>query len=769
MKFQGANEVPALVGLEELPGKSHYYIGQDPSAWRDVHQYARVGYRQVYPGIDLAFYGNQRELEYDLVVAPGADPRAVRLTFEGAEALRVDDDGNLAIQVGGGELRQLKPIVYQEVEGVRRAVAASYEVRPNGEVGFEVAAFDPREPLVIDPVLSYATYVGGTGVGVYPYSSGDDARGIAVDAFGNAYVVGTTTSVDFPIAGRPSTYHGNGDAFVLKLDPTGSNLLYSTFLGGSDKDQGIGIAVDRSGNAYVTGWTLSPDFPTTPLAFQTTYGGTQYRTDFPLGDAFVVKLNDAGSIVYATYLGGSDDDAAVAISVDSQGSAYVAGLTSSSGFPFDHDLCTAAHNYFVTKLNAAGSKLVYSTCFPGGIEALAVDAAGNAYLAGEASSDFPTVQPIQQYRGFGDAFVSKLDPSGAALVYSTFLGGTAGDRATAIAVDRSGNVFVTGSTTSPDFPTVNAIQPAIASTPPLPGGEFASDAFVAKIDATGSSLVYSTYLGGSDSDFATALAVDASGNAYVTGVSDTSTASDFPLVNAFRPPSAAGNCCVGDFVAKVNPSGSALVYSTGVMQGGLSSIAVDGSGSAYVAGTASVPGLATPGAFQTTIKGGTDAVVAKISEGAGNLILSQGFLVKDHMLPTGPDWTATKDVPWLTLSQYSGTGPSTVLAIVDTTSLPPGPHAGAIVVSAPGADNSPQSVAVNLTLSTVTIQSATANPGGPYVNPLDGPVPFDGSGSLDPLGSIAPTLGTSATAPLGPGSGRSTPTPTSASTPSSSR
>src|SRR2546427_2897345 len=325
IKFVGANPRPKVSGLEEFPGKSNYFIGNDPTKWRtNISHYSKVLYENVYPGVDLVYYGNQRQLEYDFIVAPGTDPGAIGLGIEGAGHMELDAQGNLNLHTDGGELRLHKPVLHQEVAGVRREVAGGYVLGEGNQVSFEVAAYDASQPLIIDPVLVYSTYLGGSdGVG----GGADLGRAIAVDAAGNAYVTGQTGSADFPTASPIQLTHGGGssDLFVAKLNPSGSGLIYSTYLGGSGEDIAFGIAVDAAGNAYVAAGTSSTNFPTAN-AFQATFGGG--------GDAIVAKLNAAGSaLLYSTYLGGSGHDTSSGIAVDSQGNAYVAGSTQSANFP----------------------------------------------------------------------------------------------------------------------------------------------------------------------------------------------------------------------------------------------------------------------------------------------------------------------------------------------------------------------------------------------------------------------------------------------------
>ncbi len=390
MKLVGANAAPVAQGMNELPGKVNYFIGNDSKKWRTgVATYEKALFKQVYPGVDLVYYGNRRELEYDLKVAPGANPRAARLAFEGARRIRIDKRGDLVLSTAAGELRQRKPVAYQETNGARKEISARFVMKGARQVGFEIARYDTSKPLVIDPALSYSTYLGG--------SEQDDAHGIAVDASGNAYVTGFTSSFDFPVTASLQPVPGDSfNAFITKLNATGTALIYSTILGGNDAEFGFDIAVDAAGNAYATGDTFSTDFPMmNPV--QSTNAGAD--------DAYMTKLNSTGSaIIYSTYLGGNRSDFGQRIAVDVAGSAYVTGVTLSNTFPTANAL-----------------------------------------------------QPV--FGGMRDGFITKLNPAGTAFVYSTYIGGIGRDFGIGIAADSAGNAYVVGSTSSPDFPTSNALQP----------------------------------------------------------------------------------------------------------------------------------------------------------------------------------------------------------------------------------------------------------------------------------------------------------------------
>jgi hypothetical protein len=607
MKLVGTNPSPEVTGLEELPGKSNYFIGSDPARWRtNVATYARVKYRDVYPGIDLVYYGNQRQLEYDWIISPGAEPGAIRFAIEGAKRIKVDSSGDLVLAIAGGEVRLHKPVVYQETEGVRHEIAGGFVSPSNHEVAFSIADYDRTRPLVIDPILIYSTYLGG---------SGDDfTNGIAVDSSGSVYVTGSTSSTNFPTANplQPASGGGSYDAFVTKFNPSGSALVYSTYLGGSGDDSGNGIALDSSGNAYVTGSTSSTNFPTAnPL--QPASGGGSY-------DAFVTKFNSSGSVlVYSTYHGGAGEDKGLGVALDSSGDAHVTGSTLSTNFPTASPL-QPAHgggaftDAFVTKFNPSGSTLVYSTYHGGSRHdtgnAIAVDGSGNAYLTGTTrSTNFPTANPRQPaltYIEYTDAFVTKFNPSGNALVYSTYHGGFSDDYGQGIAVDPTGNAYVTGYTSSSDFPTVKPLQP-------IRGGDF-YDAFVTKFNSSGGTLVYSTYHGGSGNDTGHSIAIDSSGNAFVTGYTFST---NFPTANPLQPAIASPDA-PDAYVTKFNQAGSALVYSTyhgGNSHDSASGIAVDSADRAYVTGKTGSTNFPMANPFQPVNAGGiNDAFVSKIGE-----------------------------------------------------------------------------------------------------------------------------------------------------------
>jgi photosystem II stability/assembly factor-like uncharacterized protein len=482
MKLVNSNAA-ALEGINQLAGKSNYLTGNDARQWvTGVANYAAVRQQNVYRGIEVIYYGNQQELEYDFKVAPGANPKAIAIAFEGVRGMRIDANGDLVLGTAAGVLRQRKPFVYQETDGVKTQVAGRYEIKGKHRVGFRVGAYDRRKPLVIDPVLSYSTTFNG------------EIADVKVDAAGNAYVTGFTTPGSLtPTSGAAQlSGAGESEAFVAKLNAAGSSLLYSTFLGGSGSDIAGGIAVDGQGNAYVAGTTSSKDFPTTPGAFQTIHSNLSNPSDtaefFPY-EAFIVKLNATGAaLLYSTYLGSRGNQSANSIAIDTAGNAYVTGATGgSNSFPttpgvFQPNRATGAAgdtfgtDAYVTKLNASGTGLVYSS-FLGGTSfidtgySIAVDAQGNAYVTGATSStNFPTTAGAFQTvapTGSLNAFVTKVNATASALIYSTYLGGKGSDSAYAIAIDTAGNAYVTGTTASIDFPVANASQASLGSSPTI--------------------------------------------------------------------------------------------------------------------------------------------------------------------------------------------------------------------------------------------------------------------------------------------------------------
>ena len=616
MQLLGTAASPAISGLDPLPGTANYLIGNDPKKWHtNLPTYARVRYGQVYPGVDLIYYGNQHQLEFDFIVQPGTDPAAIDLGFRGEIAdhplrLKIDPTGNLVVDGPAGGVLLPRPIIYQQSGNRREPVDGTYLLTANQHLTFRLGAYDHTRPVVIDPILTYSTFLGG--------NNGDAATAIAVDAAGNAYVTGTTYSTNFPTtpgALGPATLPS--PTFVSKLSTDGSTLLYSTCIGGLlSGTNSTSIAVDDSGSAYVAGYTYASDFPTTPGAFQHTFSR-------PL-TAFLSKLNSTGTgFVYSTLIGG--DTIAEGVAVDSTGHAYLAGDSESGDYPTTPGAYkTTIHfpgvNAFLTKFDPTGSSLVYSTLLGDFAEltGLALDKSGDVFLTGYTDgTSFPTTPGA--ISSTGSTFVTKFDPTGSALLYSTRLPGS--EVAMAIAIDSTGNAYLTGFTQGGNLPTT----PGALKTTDCPS---CNDAFVSKLNPTGTALVYSTYLAGDhqatsifdDGEGGHSIAVDSAGTAYIVG---STLLPYFPTTpDAFQKTYGGGD--EDGFFTRLNASGSAILYSTflgGKGRDSATAVALDPAGNAYVAGSisGSSPGVAstfrtTPNSYQPTYGGGDyDAFVAKFS------------------------------------------------------------------------------------------------------------------------------------------------------------
>lgn len=519
MRLVGGNSNPQISAGSLLPGTINYYRGSNPANWQTgVKQYASVAYRDVYPGVNMVFHGEQRQLEFDFVVAPGTDPKTIGMGFKGAKKLSTDGSGNLILTSSAGNVVLHKPVAYQEKYGNREIVEAAFQVKSGDEVGLNLGAYDRARELVIDPALSYATYLGGSGE--------DEIFGIAVDGSGNAYVAGQMASPNFPTQSGTVSSSGSFDAFVTKVSASGTTLDFTTVLAGTGTDAALGIAAAKDGSAvFVVGNTGSTNFPSTLTIGP---GGGQ--------DAFVAKLDATSGTAtagYITRIGGTAIESGNGIAVDSSGNAYIGGETESTDFPTTglYTSNAGAPDGFVAKINGAGSALLFSTYLGGSnadlVTSIAVDTANpaNMYVGGiTASSDLPATSGVLQptAKGGGDAFVSEIKANGSGIAYLTYLGGTGQDSVVGIAVDAAGEAYVTGDTTSTDFPIHNAAQGSNGG-----GG----DVFVTKLNASGTALVFSTYYGGTLDDAGTGIALDALGDAYVTG---RTLSSNYPVSGAFQ-------------------------------------------------------------------------------------------------------------------------------------------------------------------------------------------------------------------------------------------
>jgi len=678
MKLAGAAGSVAPEGIDQLPGRSNYLIGNDPATWRrDIPQYARVRYRQVYPGVDLVYYGRQGLLEYDFELAPGADPRRIQLTFEGIRTTKLLA-GDLVLGTDGGDIYLRAPLVYQADGEDRRQIEGRFALLGGDKVGFEVGRYDHSKRLVIDPVLSYSTYFGGSG-GAEMFPT------VAVDASSFIYVTGSTSSPNLPLSGTPYQKTlapgATANAFVAKFDPTGATLVFSTYLGGDGTDATIGIAVDAAGNSYVAGTTSSSNFPT-QNAFQMTpkAAGTH---------AFVSELDTNGSTLkYSTYLSGSGTDTASGLALDNKGFVYAIGITNSTDFPTAPAAGTiqasllGTNAFFVVKVDPSTSgtnSLPFSTYFGGGNPTTGTVAGGGIavdnnpsgsnifitggtnylYTASNATTDFPirnAAQPCLDTPTIStitsnlscpttglpttggvvnmDAFVAKLTPgitSGPEVLYSTYLGGTGQDVGYGIALDASGNAYVTGSTNSPAFPMVlgglagagyqKCLNSPPSTTTPCPTTSANTDAFIGKINnpvtGTGSTstnveLVYFTYIGGSGNDTGRAIAVDNIQGARVIG---STASSDLATLN---PVQSTLNGIQNAFAARIDTLGTASTTSQFVTYLGGSGtdtgtgIAVDTSTNTFLTGETNSPDFPTASPFLGTLQGTQDAFLAKL-------------------------------------------------------------------------------------------------------------------------------------------------------------
>ena len=591
LQLMGSNKAAQANGLDQLPGKSNYYIGANEKDWRSgIPQYSAVTFKSVYPGTDLQYYGKDGQLEYDLVLSPGADPGLIKFKVTGADRIELNSSKNLVLHIHQGTIELRKPAIYQkEEDGRRQSVSGDFVVSGN-VVGLRIGDYKKDRQLIVDPVLSYSTLIGA--------NSNTTVVGVAADGSGDMLITGTTYATNYPAVNAfQAKNNGNANIFVTKLNPSGNVILYSTYLGGSASDNAAAIAVDASGSAYVTGTANSSNFPTTPGAFMTSCPNGLGICD----TGFVSKFLSDGTLAFSTYTGGSVAPSH-AIAVDSAGEAYITGTVESSDLPttagsfetsYPGAACQCA-SAFVEKLNASGSTLVYSTYFgspstPANLiftigSSIAVDSAGSAYVVGNTTG-IPTHNAIQgSYVGGGslvpNAFITKFSPDGNSLEYSTYLGGSstyffsyAGDFATSVAVDSSGNAHVAGTSSSCDFPlSLKALSTACVTT------EYDQKIFALALNSTGSQLLFSTFLASGNTP---SIAVDSKGNSYVAG---NTTSAQFPVLHPLERTSQQSGSTT--FVSELDPSGKPL-FSTyfGATYGASSAgIALDSTDGVYLAG-----------------------------------------------------------------------------------------------------------------------------------------------------------------------------------------
>ncbi len=606
VSFEGSSATTTIQGEQRLKASVNFLIGSQQEQWKTgLPVYEKIRYRNLYSGIDLTYGASGHRIKSEFLVAPGADPNRIRVEYAGADQLSIEPDGDLVVREGKAELREQAPLIYQHARsGERLAIPGRYVLLDSHTVGFAIGEYDRSLPLVIDPVLSYATYLGGSGMSA--------VTGLAADSSGNLYVAGWTEAANFHIVAPEQPSNAGGvDAFVAKLNPAGTSLLYATYIGGNSDDRAAAIAIDSSGEAYVTGSTGSTNFPLmSPISSK--LGGGR--------DAFALKLSAIGNtLLYSTYLGGTNTDWGYGIAVDASGNAYIAGDTMSANFPIlgaAQSTFGGNQDAFVTKLNPSGS-IVYSTFLGGSgvdhVGGIALDSSANAYIAGgTTSTNFPVVGPIQAAnRGSEDAFLTKLNAAGSRFVYSTYLGGSGGgtgfpEVGNAVAVDSSGNAYIAGATNSSNFPvTAGAFQTQFTSV---------EAGFVAKVNPSGSALVYCTLLGGSAFNWASGIAAGSNGSAYVAGYTSSA---DFPSV---APVQSSFNGLYDAFVSVLTPAGNSLSFSTfygGTGSDSANAIALDPSGNIYAGGQTGSLDMTMLNPIQATNSGGAIGWLARFGVTSG--------------------------------------------------------------------------------------------------------------------------------------------------------
>jgi len=753
-RLSGAAKSPAVIGEDQKPGRVNYFIGKDPAKWRtNVPIYAKVRYKNVYPGIDLVYYGSGRQIECDFVVSPGADPNRIQFEITGANEIRVDAADSLLLKTNGAELHFESPIVYQESNGQRLVINGGYVVSDPTHFRFHVAHYDPTKPLVIDPVLVYSSYLGGSGT--------DQPAGIAVDNAGSVYIAGFTNSPDFPLATLGTVSTGVDHVFVAKLDPTGSNLVYSDYIGGSNQDFGYALTLDSANNIYVTGNTRSSDFPVV----------NPYQASLPgVYSGFLTKISANGSsILYSTYLGGNAYDQPSSIAINNAGEVYLAGFSSSLNFPMANAYQpTASPNQgglhgvygFVTKFSADGSSLVYSTylagnwnvptctqgtCWPSPfslIYGIAVDSTDNAYVTGNTNTyNFPATPGAYLTTDSAPldamiSFVSKFSSSGS-LVYSTYLYGASGASAqtAAIAVDSSGSAYVTGE--APSDGTFPITSTTICDPRVYFGG--CGYAFVTKFDPTGSTLQYSTFLSPYNGAFPQAIALDQNNDAYVLCLTSSPTVSIQNGIELYTSPDDL-------LVAEIDPiastelfasylGGSAAQYPAG--------IALDSSGSIYIGGqTLSTDFPVTSAAFQDTLAGTANAFVLKIGPNS-----APGFTVTPALLQYSIQQVGTTSPPQTALLRNMGSSPLSISSIAVNGDFAETDNCGSSVPAAASCTFSVTFTPTGAWTRSGSIQVQDDAAGAPHFINLSG-IGSGGTAALAPASLVfsAQPVGTSSTA-----------------------
>jgi uncharacterized protein (TIGR03437 family) len=700
MKLVGA-ERGTPEAVDKLPGTSSYFIGNNPKAWRTgVPQYAKIVYRGVYPGVDLVYYGDHGNLEYDFRVAPGGDPTQIHIAYEGATGVALDQSGNVVLSTAAGEIRQRSPHVYQETAGSRKTVRANYRLEGRNTLGLALGKYDPQLPLVIDPVLEYATYFGGGGP--------DTANAVKTDSTGSVYIAGSIATPQFagdPFSPASTSPYSDTTAVVIKFAPDQNTIQYVAQIGGDGQSVATHLAIDSLGALYITGQTNSTHFPVVSAVDDTNKAGSF--------TPFVTKLaSDGQTLIYSTYFGGTGLDTAGGITVNAAGMALVTGQAAAPDFPLTDSSVTTARGSkaYLARFNPDGT-LNFSKLFGGTANtkgtAIALDNNSNIYVVGTTTApDFPTKGAFQSnflkdpligpILGLRASFATKFSSDGATLLYSTLFGGTGDDAASGAAVDAQGNLFMAGSTSSTDLTIMNSVQSSNA------GGK---DGFIAELGPQGNTLLFSTYFGGSRNDAISAIALDNNGNIHVTG---STTSSDLPMVKAvgLKTKDANATRINNVFAAKLSPNGQGIVYTTtlgGSEDDSASGITVDSNGSAYVVGTTSSPDLPVAGAFQATYGGNYDMFLVKLDADmvapsslsvlpislnftmtAGGTAPPPQLLNVAGLMGATVSYTSvfSPNGSWLSVTAPSGSTPDQLA--VSVTAMPIGSYTGSIQFTAAG-------------------------------------------------------------------------------------
>jgi hypothetical protein len=615
-RFIGANPRAEVIGERQISSNRNYFLGADPARWRThVPSYSEITHKNIYPDIDLRYFGYNQSLKYEFIVHPGADPSSIQIEYDGIESLAMTKNGEIRAQTKLGAIYEKAPVAYQEVNGKRHKVECRYVMKGPNAFGFVIdEAYDPAYSLIIDPQLLFSTYLGGDAYDCI--NDIDRGKGTAVDLSGNVYITGQTSSSDFPVVNPyDGSYNENYDVFIAKMSSDGSELLYSTYLGGSDYEEGNDIACNALGQAFIVGWTASTDFPTAN-AYDISYNGGSY-------DIFAARLSDAGALlIYSTYLGGAGSDGGFDVAIDESNNAYLTGETTSPNFPMANPYDASLGGYvdaFVAKLSSAGNELIYSTYLGGNIYdmgsdlgfGIAVDGSGNAYVAGyTGSTDFPVANAYDgSYNGGGDIFVTKMSYTGGSLLYSTYFGGSGYECGRGIAVNNSAQLFITGETMSSNFPVKNAYSA---------GNNGGYDIFATRFEAQCESLLYSTYIGGGGDDEANDIIIDNLDYACITGRTGSL---DFPVFNPYdRRYNGNGDA----FVVKLISSGNHLLYSSYL--GGNDNdfgygIGLDGAGYACIAGCTFSSNFPVHNAYDGDYNGQGDIFISKMDVNAGHQVL----------------------------------------------------------------------------------------------------------------------------------------------------